>query len=127
MKESSTEGLKLFEDTTAEERYYARSIKIRMATLELMMKLADSNEKDRPIPYETVEDLGNDAANWVKKGGWDRKAGSTVTAQRWARQYLSRFGPFKVGSFGPSSFIVTWRDGYSRGEVVAELARFRRK
>lgn len=122
-----SEGLKLFEDTTAEERYYARSIKIRMATLELMLKLADKSEKETPIPYETLESLGNDCANWVRRGGWDRKPASTVTCQRWAKQFLSRLGPFKPQNFGPAQFVVSWRDGFERAEVAGELARFRRK
>lgn len=121
------EGVKLFDDTTAEERYYARSMKIRMGTLELLLKLADLTDKEKPVTYETIDELGNDAANWIKKGGWDRKAASAVTANRWIRQYISRLGPFKIANYGPSSFAVIWRDGYSRAEVVAELARFRRK
>jgi hypothetical protein len=39
-KELDNEGLKAFADTSADERAYARSIKIRMATQEWMMKLA---------------------------------------------------------------------------------------
>jgi hypothetical protein len=123
---TATEGLKLFEDTTANERYYARSLNIRHGAMDLMKQLADLSWEEKPVPYESLEDLGMDCANWVKKGRWDRKAAGVEAGTRWAKQYLSRFGPFKPETY-LTGFIVVWRKATSRDEVVEELARFRKK
>lgn len=119
--------MKLFEDTTATERYYNRSLKIRMAALDWLRKLADQADRKKGVPYESIEDLGADCAQWVHRGGWDRKPGSTEAGARWAKQYLRASGYFASDPENPSQFVVVWRDGYARAEVETMLARYKRR
>ena len=98
-----------------------------MATQEYLMKLAEATEKEKPLPYETIDRLAVDCGMYVKRGGWDKKPGHPTTTTRWINVYTSYMGPFKLTPYGPSQFVVIWRDGYGKAEVQAELARYRHK
>ncbi len=106
---------------------YARSVKIRMATLELMRKLADKSEGNNPYHYQESEDLAGDCANYVETGGWDDRPGSMVTTRRWVKQYLLRSGYFRVQPYGGGSFIVCWRDEYAKIRSARMLAPYVRR
>lgn len=123
----ATEGMKLFEDTTATERYYNRSIKIRMGTLDWMRKLADGHDQGfKRLEYTSFDELGADCGQWTHKGGWDKKPGSTEAGTRWARQFLRKSGYFEPIDVTNSSFVIAWRDGESRAQVIAMLQTYKR-
>ncbi len=126
--EPRSRALKLWDDTTSEERYYTRSIKIRMVTLEFMKDLADLAEAGKPVPLETMEDLADYAVNYVESSGWDRKPASSVTTRRWARTYIRGNSHFKTQPYGSGSFLVSWMGGEPTKERVNRiLLEFRRK
>ncbi len=119
--------LRLWDDTSAEERYYARSVKIRMATLELLKELADRTDEGKPVPWETFQDLARTCGQYVKKGKWDRKPGSSVACERWVGQYCAKLlGFFRLSPYG-DGFVVAWRDRDQVVEVQAMLAPYAKR
>lgn len=126
--ETRSRALKLWDDTTAEERAYSRSIKIRMGVLEFMGHMADYSEEGRPVPWATMEDLSDYAGNYVETSGWDVKPAGSVASGRWARQYLRGNGYFKPQNMGHGTFMISWRGGEETKERWNRTLReYRRK
>lgn len=108
-------------DITAEERFYNRSLKIRMGVKDSLSALAKRRE---PQPWTSWEDLAIHCANWVNLRGWDTKPASLITALRWIKQETAPSGSFRIEDLTPSLWCVVFASKASRQRVSRELAAY---
>ena len=76
------EGLKGHDDTSAEERFYNRSIKIRKGCLAFMRDKAERGEI-----FEGWEHLASECGNYIKTRKYLKNAASAQVCRRWLYQF----------------------------------------
>lgn len=114
-----------FADISAEERFYSRSLKIRLGVMECLMKLAQHEAPLSQPVWDSFEDLAGYCANYVFTSRWDRKPASIVTCARWCKQFFLSNGLFKTFPVGSGSFSVSFRPVISRTSILALLRQYR--
>jgi len=75
-------GIKDRDDTSAEERFYNRSIRIRKGCLALMRDKAEDGEI-----FEGWEHLASVCGNYIKRKKFLRNAASAQVCRRWLYQF----------------------------------------
>jgi len=108
-------------DMSAEERYYSRSLKIRLGVLECLIKLALQQKLRPQPPWQSFEDLGSYCANYVFSSGWDGKPASSVTAARWCKQFFYSNSFFTAMPQAGGLFCVGFRSPQSESLAVRLL------
>jgi hypothetical protein len=114
-------------DISAEERFYSRSLKIRLGVMECLMKLAEHEAPGNELPWESFEDLAGYCANYVFTSRWDRKPASVVTAARWCKQFFLGNGLFKPVPRGSGGFSISFRGAASKLAILSLLKQYRPK
>lgn len=114
-----------FADISAEERFYSRSLKIRLAVMECLAKLAQHESPLSQPVWDSFEDLAGYCANYVFTSRWDSKPASIVTCARWCKQFFLSNGLFKTLAVGSGAFSVSFRSAASRPAIFSLLKQYR--
>jgi hypothetical protein len=116
---------RLVADISAEERFYSRSLKIRLGVMECLLKLASNDHPQSQPRWESMEDLGAYCGNYVFMAGWDLKPASSVTCARWCKQFFLANGIFQTMAEGSGLFRVAFRSTESKPLAAAVLKQYR--
>lgn len=119
-------GTNAVADITAEERYYSRSLKIRLAVAECMAILADQEQSGAGrMVWNSLDELSGYCGNYILDARWDKKPASSVTCGRWIKQFLLPNGMFTLSGADAGGFSVVFRSGKSRLLVHKILAEYK--
>lgn len=95
-------GLAGTDDTSADERFYNRSVKIRKGCFAFMGHHVGQL-------YDSWEDMASDAGNWIRENGYVKQAASIAACRRWLYQYgkpsAAGFCPWKIVS-QPAGLVI---------------------
>ena len=87
-------GLRGQDDSSAEERFYNRSIKIRKGCLEFLKACVNGDHDKRlkvPIPegrvFEGWEELASSCGNYIRNKGFLMNRASSQVCRRWIYQF----------------------------------------
>lgn len=114
-------------DISAEERYYSRSLKIRLAVAECLGRIADNSANGDRLSWDSLEELSGFCANYVLDAKWDRRPASSVTCSRWAKQFLLPNGIFRLHSEAGGGFSVVFRSEKTAAKLHAMLRDYSRQ
>ncbi|MDE2021279.1 MAG: hypothetical protein KGJ13_13165, partial [Patescibacteria group bacterium] len=114
-------------DISAEERYYSRSLKIRLGVADCLGGLSDETDAGRRTAFDSMDELAGYAANHILLAKWDRRPASSVTCGRWVRQFILPNGLFKLDTEQAGGFSVSFRNGKSRSALKSILRDYSRQ
>lgn len=114
-------------DISAEERYYSRSLKIRLGVAECLGGLAAATDEGRRMSWDTLDELAGYAANYILDAKWDRRPASSVTCGRWVKQFLLPNGLFRLDSEAGGGFSVAFRTAKTRLTLKSILRDYSRQ
>lgn len=93
------------DDTSADERFYNRSVKIRKGCLAYM-----SEHTERLYP--SMEEMAADCGNWIRDKGFLKNAASIAACRRWLFQFslpsAASFCPYKIVN-QPAGLVIMER------------------
>ena len=104
-------------DITSEEKFYNRSMKVRIGVKDCLYQLA----KDRSLTFDSLEAVGGYCGNYITSAGWLRQGASSVSCVRWIKQYIMVNGHFKLKSLGSGTFQISFRSPEDRSAALREI------
>jgi len=111
-------------DISAEERFYSRSLKIRLGIWDALRYL---DQLDESLVWNSMDDLAHFGANFIFDNGWDIKPASSVTCARWIKTCLAFNGQFVAVDCGQGSFKIQFVSPDMRRRVSQSLKAHRKK